>query len=373
MKKYLSALYIGLFVLCICLSNVLYIGVRRWMDTRNYENRKLNDMPVIGECDYMDYSEQFEAYYNDHIPFRNELIELRNRIGYYGFHSTFDERVLAGKQGWLYLSDKNQGNTIDDYTGVTMLTDEELALIADNMKRCREYLDACGIEFVIMINPNKARVYSEYLPEYLGQPAKNYAAGQIVDYIRENTDIRIVYTYDELMNAKELLEGEGKLLYHKADTHWNKLGAFVATNELLTELGVDTVCDINSGMNITPCESLETDLADMLHLSQDFAADEVDYNISGYDAYNVKKVQNDFNNVYEYVSDSPDVRCIYVCRDSFATAMGDYLGANFARTYMRHYDTYSNEDLAGVMPDVFVLETVERTAAYKLMNFDIQK
>lgn len=62
---------------------------------------------------------------------------------------------------------------------------------------------AQGKEFVIFIAPNKERIYYEYMPAQYGLPADNYGALQIYNYLKSNTDLKVVYPYAEIMDAKQ--------------------------------------------------------------------------------------------------------------------------------------------------------------------------
>lgn len=375
MKQRIQTTYIIIFAIIICLPNILGYIFRGSLDNGNYENRELSKMPHVAESGITAYPKDFENFYNDHLPFRNELIELNNRINYYLFDSTMSDSVLIGKDKWLFIKDKMQGNAIDNYTGADILSDDELREIADNIQYNNKLLGENGIELVIMISPNKSRVYSEYMPDYLGEPSDEYAVRQVVDYLLTNTDVKIVYDYQDMITAKSELANKDEnpkdiLLYHKADTHWNNAGAYVGAAALAKCLGVEMPALSSKQVHINAIRNESADLAAMLHMSSDFIDNESDYEITGYGDNNVRNVQNVFNEVIEYRSDAKDDRCIYICRDSYATAMGPYIGSQFARVYMRHHDTYSVQDLADVSPDVFVYEVVERSAVYKLRNFD---
>ena len=87
-----------------------------------------------------------------------------------------------------------------------VLNEKQLAKIKDNMMKTKENLQKDGIAFAIIIPPNKERVYPEFMPWYYKAPAPDYAALQIYRYLKENTDVSIVYPYEELMKAKKLLE-----------------------------------------------------------------------------------------------------------------------------------------------------------------------
>lgn len=371
MKKSITGAYIVLFVIFICSIHMIFFACSKYVDTGNYENRELYELPSVSDTGYTGFAKAFENYYNDHIPFRNQLIALNNKVNYYIFHSTTGDQVLLGKDGWLFIKDKSQGNAIANYTGEDLLGEDELVQLAENITYNKKFLDEKGIEFVILISPNKSRVYSEYMPDYLGEPAKEYAVKQAIEYLRANTDVRIVYDYDALMDAKNELSVDNITVYHKIDTHWNNVGAYIGSRELLSELGVELPAVNDNSISIEAIPNVDGDLAGMLHMKEDFENAENNYNVTGYSRNNITKVQDDFNQVIEYISDADDDRTVYMSRDSFATAMGEYIGTQFARTYMRHHDTYSRQDLETVEPDVFVYEVVERSAIYKLTNLHL--
>lgn len=370
MKKSVKTLYIVTFVLIICLPHLIFFLCRNFVDTNNYENREYYESPIVGVTPYTEFAGKFESFYNDRIPFRNQLISMINNISYFVFKDTTGDQVMIGKDGWLFIEDPMQGNAKANYLGEGLLTEEELKAIADNLLANEKFLNDKGIEFIIFISPNKSRVYPEYMPEYMGEPAEKYQLQQILDYLRANTDLRIVYDYDDIMTAKGKLNPD-YLLFHKADTHWNNLGAYVGASSLMRELGID-VRDV-SDISIEEVPGDASDLGGMLHMKNCFLKTDVDYRLSGYDTNEVTELEHDGNDVLSYVSNAPDDRTIYVCRDSFGLAMAPYVGANFKKVYFKHQNYYSVDNLNEICPDVFVLETVERAANFTLLTFDATK
>ncbi len=55
-----------------------------------------------------------------------------------------------------------------------------------------------------------------------------------VEYIKNNTDIKVVYPKEELLKYKGKYQ-----LYYKYDTHWNSLGAYIGYTELTRILNID--------------------------------------------------------------------------------------------------------------------------------------
>lgn len=206
------------------------------------------------------------------------------------------------------------------------------------------------------------------MPDRFETPADNYRVLQIVNYLKENTDLRVVYPYEELMSVKEYLDDN---IYYKTDTHWNQIGGYVGAAALLKELGINMPSIEDDRIHITKINNRAGDLASMLHLLKELTFADFDYQVDGYETHNVQNLEEDFNTVFRYVADNADPRKLYVRRDSFSTAMAPYIGSQFNESYFRYSNTYSYEDFAEQHPDVYVYETVERLA-YTLKDFSIQ-
>ncbi len=359
------------FVVLICLSKGIWIMSEKYLDTTNYENRELATRPEISVDNYMSYSTEYTEYFNDSLQFRNYLISLNTSIDRFVFKKSSNKDVIVGNDNWLFYASVTDGDPIACYQGANLLSDEELEAIAQNCIKQRDYLAEQGIEMVIFIAPNKERIYSEYMPKRFGEPAENYCALQIFDYLKENTDLRVVYPYEELMNAKNNLSEN---IYYKADTHWNSIGGYVGTSALLHELGIEMPSVISNEISIIKLDYLErTDLANMLNLRNPNIFDDSEYNVCGYDSHNSETLEFDNYTLFRYKSINADERKIYVIRDSFGTAMAPYIGSQFNESYMRRWETYTYDDFVSFDPDIVVVETVERLASSRLLNFSLQE
>ena len=236
-----------------------------------------------------------------------------------------------------------------------------MSSIAQNCTRVKEYLAKQGIEFIVFIAPNKERIYAENMPDKYGEPAEMYATLQLVEYLRQNTDVAVVYPYEELMEAKHRLKFP---IYYETDTHWNAIGGYIGAAALMKELGI-TMPDISELM-VVESETVGGDLASMLNMNEQLK--QHSYVISGYDMHHAVNIQSDFDTVYRYLAFDADPRKIYFCRDSFATSMADYIGSQFSESYFKHTNIFSTTDLFMQKPDIFVLEAAERYAVYQLQD-----
>ena len=344
------------FLGLICFLWFFWIILEKFVDTTNYENREMSSQPRLTLDSYATYADDYESWFNDNIPFRNNLITLNTSIDFFIFNKSTNDSVIKGSDDWLFYANTSDGDPISCYQGTNLFSDEELQNIAQNCINQRNFLEKQGKEFVIFIAPNKERVYSEYMPDKYGKPAENYRALQVYDYLKENTDIRIVYPYTELMGAKAL----GRNIYYKTDTHWNEIGGYVGAAALLKELGIDLPDIFSDDIKISKAGNTAGDLAAMLNLSKQLQNTDFKYNVEGYNNHQMECLGYDFNTVFSYQAKNADSRKIYVIRDSFSTAMSQYIGSQFNESYFRHAGTYSYDDLIVQNPDIVVYEVVER-------------
>lgn len=358
---------IAYFVM-ICLSKVIWLFCQDHFDSENYENRELAARPVLTLDHYGTFASDYTAFFNDHLQFRNILISLNSTIDYFCFGRSSSDYVIVGADHWLFYSREGDGDPVGCYQGTNLLSEEELEELAENCCMQRDYLLSKGKEFVIFIAPNKERMYPEYMPKRYGKPAEQYRALQIYEYLKEKTDLRVVYPYTELTDARSKLE---ERIYYKTDTHWNCIGAYVGASALLAELGIKMPKVTSESIRIQRGESKAGDLAGMLNLNSQLKSVDNEYILTGYEEHDREEIEWDIPEMIRYHATGADRRSIYVIRDSFSTNMAAYIGSQFTDSYLRHRDTYTYADYKQYDPDIVVYETVERYAD-RLASFSIR-
>jgi len=340
-RKASSMLLAAVFLAVLFCPHLLWRVFGETLSGENLEKRTMAEKPVFSLEEAEAYPKAYEAYYNDHLPFRDQLIKLYNSLLYYGFGTSSHENVIVGKDGWLFYGSPTDGTTIECYTGNVLFSDEELKRMEVNLTYLQDRLAEQGIELVVFIAPNKERVYSEYMPEYYGEQAEECMLNQALSYLRERTDIRIVYPYEELMAYKEAHPQQE--LYYKTDSHWNEIAGYIGAKALLEEIGVD----------VPPLEQYEMtavgdgigDLASMLNA--------------------IGLVEKGFQTEVRAKSgreerqSAPD-KSILMKIDSFGAAMYPYLADNLSQAELVHYMRFQPEQIWEKKPDVFVIQIVER-------------
>lgn len=363
-----AKIILAVFVIVICLAWFWWLLFARFMDTENHEKRRLAELPHLSRAGYTTFSKDLTAYIDDRLPFRNNMITLNNEIDHYVFNRSANTVVIKGKEDWFFYNPGGREDTIADYQGTDLLSEEELRQIADNCVRQRDILAAQGREFVIFIAPNKERIYPEYMPDFYGEPAERHAAGQICDYLKANTDLHVVYPYDELMQAKARVEEN---IYYRTDTHWNYIGAYAGTSALLRELGIGMPAVDDPAVSIRDEGPTSGDLAEMLNMSKQLYGTDREYALRGYDEHACRKEKGNGRDLTRYRASGADPRSLYLVRDSFGTHMLPYIGSQFAESTMRRGQKAAGKDIAAYDPDIVVLETVERRVR-KLGTFSVE-
>ncbi|MFS2032469.1 alginate O-acetyltransferase AlgX-related protein [Polaromonas sp. CT11-55] len=136
--------------------------------------------------------------------------------------SVSPKQVIIGRDGWLYLGDK-EGQTLTVDRSPPTEADRALGeKIGSAAQAWDAYLSGKGVKlFRIMVGPNKGSIYPDQLPVWARPPSPNVA-----DTLFAGTgELRYIDLRKPLLVAKAL---QLEALYYKADTHWNRLGAGIA-------------------------------------------------------------------------------------------------------------------------------------------------
>ncbi len=329
------------------------------LDSANYENRNMTEKPVFSLETVSSYPLQYESYYNDNYPFRNKMIMLNGRFSYQILKEGTGFSIV-GKDDWLFYKSEasNDGINIAQYKGRAQFSEMELKFAAKSLMNTKQWCDEHGMEFVLFIAPNKERMYSEYMPGYYNSSRVSDTCNtdQLVEYLRENTDIRVVWAYEDLSEYKSAHPDEP--LYYHLDTHWNYLGGYIGARALLEELGIE----------IPPAEEREKtirntktgDLLMLMNLGSVESVDDVDYAFAGYPVEGMEMVSDDVNGALMYRNPGADPRKVLIYRDSFCNIMRYFLGEQFSEISMVPHELWQNDLPEIYQPDVLVYELTER-------------
>jgi hypothetical protein len=196
-----------------------------------FERRPMAALPALPRTrDALQaWPQQFDRYLVDRAGFRDVLVFAGSYIdvGIFG-HST-NRDVVLGDDGWLFHAGDR---TLEQMRGTDIFTPAALDHWIDYLEGQRDWLAARGIPLLVVVVPNKERVYHEHLPASAGALAAVTRLSQIRQRLAERgSTLRLL----DLTSALTAAKGDMQV-YAKRDTHWSGAGAFRGYRQIMRRL-----------------------------------------------------------------------------------------------------------------------------------------
>lgn len=355
-----SAMFLGALVL----PRLLFIPLKDYVDTENYENRVYQEKPELTLENWKEFPGLYDAYFNDHLAFKNPIVAFGKLADIRVFGEVTSDSVLMGKESWMFYKVKDGiEDSIGDYRGTNHYTQEEMERFGELLQAASDNLQSQGGQLVLYLVPNKEQVYSEYMPSTVKVVDQESKTERLMAYLTEHTDAHVYYPLEEFLWAKE----NWCQIYRKYDTHWNDMGAFMASVMIIDDLqGKAFSREDYTAYEIEDRGTFTGDLATMLNL-QKYYNDDPFLKVKGYKdeiSFTLEE-ENERGTVTKYRSEAGNDQRILMFRDSFGVHMAEYFLKNFTELVQLDYRT---EDCAGAVaelqPDAVVIEAAERYTDY---------
>lgn len=224
-KNILYRLYAAAFI-GICLAPAALMPVVR--NSESKEKRALAPAPKLkteeGKLNF-DFFDDFSKYFSEHFAFRQELVTADGRLKSAVLGTSPNSDVIVGKDGWLYY-----GPTKNDFLNINCLSDRGINNIVNNVRMMDDICQSSGCQFIFTVAPNKNTVYPEHMPfNYKPSDNKN-------NYSRLAEKLSGESFWCDMKET--ILSADASIpLYHKTDTHWNNMGAYVGHAKLMEMQG----------------------------------------------------------------------------------------------------------------------------------------
>lgn len=189
--------------------------------TSEIDNKKLAKSPwYYWQQGDRNWQKRTRNYFNERIGFRDEMIQSYTLLNDYLFGELLHPAYRYGQNGWIFT------NRMD-----TPMYNEYHKSFVSMVKSVADYCEVRGVPFLLVLEPQKQDVYSEYLP--IGVNYDNSWATELRADL-DKLGIRYVDNTDTLIREKQ----RGEEVYNpKYDAvHWNDVGAFYGCNAILSEL-----------------------------------------------------------------------------------------------------------------------------------------
>lgn len=301
-----------------------------------------------------------ESLYSRYIYGLEFFSRIEIYTNYYITGEIHSTQVLAGKENWLfYKSTTDGGDSLADYQGTAYFSQTLMERVTANLLDIQTTLSQKGIDFAVMICPNKEQIYFDKMPESLTKYDDINRTDVLVDFLRTNSDIPLIYPKAELRSLRNDFQ-----LYFKYDTHWNQLGSYIAQQQFM-DLLFQKRNSLRDQEVITLRTNVSGDLATMIGLSQAYHDDE-DYGLMI--GAMTPPIQDG-----EYFNDKAQIdQTILLVGDSFRNALVPHFLNEFKHIYVVQISDYNKTLLDTLKPDIVLLEMVERYSK-DLAYFDINQ
>lgn len=296
--------------------------------------------------------------------------DLKNKLYHTGFFlPTYHggNQVIEGREKWLF----NRLNNSEAYfTGTNLMSDAELQEYVSVMTTLDKLCKERGIQLQICIWPNKHQVYSEYLGLDKDVVTNNKRVDRLVEYVRANSEVKIIYPLKELKAAKPYAD-----VYLKYDTHWNCAGGFVGYQAMLASLGLETtdfknctIYDSNySSLKDPYYANIRGDLLGMGGWSAPASMYPNDHNY--YIVYRPEVQVDTFSGTngagdtrHTTAANAPNDLNFVMLADSYRVMQLSYLERDFTDCFLTHRSHVNDADVKAAIKDadILVIAAVER-------------
>ncbi len=195
------------------------------------ENRPQNSPPPLlwKRWAFHVFPYMFDAYFNDRVGYRSELLDLKRNITYDIMGETTSNIVWIGKNDWLFFDCVGKFPQVAAPNGTLEPNVEAWASV---LEKRRDWLAKRGIVYIVYIAREKSIIYPEYLPDSLQRhPPTDLVPGFLARLKQSN--VPAIDPYRHLITAKPTAIHP---LYLVNDSHWSGTGMSVGYRPLAEEL-----------------------------------------------------------------------------------------------------------------------------------------
>jgi len=303
------------------------------------------------------WPEAFTRYFADHFAYRERLVrwQARIRVGWLSSSPTPD--VLLGRNGWLFYG---TDGAVEDYTAARPFSETDLEEWRATLEDTRDWLAARGIAYVFVVAPDKHWIYGDEMPPDINGRPGQARVDHLVAHLRARSTVRVVDVREALLQARH-----DARLYHRTDTHWNDLGAFVAYDQVMRAI------DPRLGLRPRTRDQFELkavrrpglDLARMLGLGGVLEEEDLQLEPRGGSGFRVLEptpINTSFMDPRIVTEGPAGAPRALIFRDSFGSAMVPFLSEHFSRAVYAWQNNFDPKLVLDERPAVVIQEWVSR-------------
>jgi hypothetical protein len=182
-----------------------------------------------------EYASAKEMYLKDNFGCRNFFVRLRNQSDYSLFAKTNTTGVVVGKDGYLF-----EAKYLLEYNGSEYYGDEKIKSRMKMLKALQDTLLKKNIHLLVLVAPNKADYFPEFIPEPYNHPGAKSNTSVFVNEAKKLGVNFIDYNAWFIQN-----KATSKYpLYPQTGTHWSVFGAYLAFDTLIHRMERESNLDM---------------------------------------------------------------------------------------------------------------------------------
>lgn len=339
MKKALSTIYLMIFTALLLVPSAGML-IKGPSESENGEETVFPSVSTIDGAILPEMGEWFES----HFAFRQEFVSAYSFISETIFGTSPVSGVVTGSDGWLFYED-----TVPDYQRTNILTDRQIHNTVRHLELIDEYCEENGMDFLFVIAPNKNTLYPEYMPYYIaaGEGPSNR------DLIREALNDSSVDYIDFGIN--DTFTDPDAVYYFRRDSHWNNMGAAIASDAMLQALNIAHHSYMNDPF--TGVDEHMGDLEQMIHPSSVVPETDVFFETMPQFTYDAP-VESNYD--FRIGTKGSGEMNLLMYRDSFGTALLPFMAEPFSHAFFSRSNSCQITDISSQQPDILIMEKVER-------------
>ena len=301
-----------------------------------------------------------DNYLKDRFGFRRQLIDTHQYIIRQLGIRPGDAKAVIGRDGWLFLADTD---VVESYLGRKPFRSNEAAAWLNAAQNIQAQVARRGGEFTVLITPQKASIYGEFLPDYLNV-APTPSRASVLENAASTYGLSFLNAIPRLLSAKD----SGQLFY-KTDTHWNALGAYEGYLALMAQLraqGIEPEILDTTRLQKSTTEGYSGDLARFFSNSDRYTEDAPGLSVDNPTSLTLNENLEgyDYDAFTGYIMEATalDRPSVLIVGDSFTGLLLPYLRESFSRVVFIHHEfgAFNRAILDEYTFDVVVLQMAER-------------
>lgn len=362
-RKISNIIMIIAFLLVLTVPTIWFWEIKDTIPPDTSENRKLAEKPKFDINTLDNYSDDYEAYYNDNLPFRSFIRNTWTNFNFFVLGESTTNQVLVGKNdgdlssSWLFYQENYDGNPIKETQGVYKFTEDEVLNIGKTINTNVKELKTRNIDLYYAFIPNKANLYREKLPDNITIFDPSTRVDKLYKVLKQTIEAKdnLMYLKEDLEKAKDLGQ-----LYFKQDTHWNDLGAFIGFETITKNVSKDSGIDYNYEVKFSEEEFIDKDLSQMFGIKGTLKDKTPTITYLSDVEFKGMVLETENQIVITECEDAKVKKTIMVIGDSFRTPMIPYFAKNYQKVIFLHRCDYGSYMLDAYAPDIIVCQFLER-------------